>query len=149
MAGPYLSWSCSTADCQLRLSVLYGTMQVHYVLHSRCIGRRVGETDHSDSIDDFRQGILNLGKGKLSTWIKETVSSHLILRNQWPPNLTTQASDLLPDGEDATTGEAEYPTDTAAQPAIGNMFIVDGELVIDTDIHGFDLDIDSTNNMDE
>jgi len=31
MAGPYLSWSCSTADCQLRLSVLYGTMQVHYV----------------------------------------------------------------------------------------------------------------------
>ena len=32
MAGPYLSWSCSTADCQLRLSVLYGTMQVHYVV---------------------------------------------------------------------------------------------------------------------
>ena len=31
MAGPYLSWPCSTADCQLRLSVLYGTMQVHYV----------------------------------------------------------------------------------------------------------------------
>ena len=31
MAGPYLSWSCSTADCQLRLSMLYGTMQVHYV----------------------------------------------------------------------------------------------------------------------
>ena len=118
-------------------------------LHLRCIGRRVGETDHSDSIDDFRQGILNLGKGKLSTWIKETVSSRLMLRNQRPPNLTTQASDLLPDGEDATTGEAEYPTDTAAQPAIGNMFVIDGELVIDTDIHGFDLDIDSTNNMDE
>jgi len=32
MAAPYLSWSCSMADCQLRLSVLYGTMQVHYVL---------------------------------------------------------------------------------------------------------------------
>jgi len=32
MAGPYLSWPCSTADCQLRLSVLYGTMQVHYVM---------------------------------------------------------------------------------------------------------------------
>jgi len=31
MAGPYLSWSCSTADCQLHLSVLHGTMQVHYV----------------------------------------------------------------------------------------------------------------------
>ena len=31
IAGPYLSWSCSTADCQLHLSVLYGTMQVHYV----------------------------------------------------------------------------------------------------------------------
>jgi len=32
MAGPYLSWSCSMADCQLRLSMLYGTMQVHYVI---------------------------------------------------------------------------------------------------------------------
>ena len=31
MAGHYLSWPCSTADCQLHLSVLYGTMQVHYV----------------------------------------------------------------------------------------------------------------------
>jgi len=31
MAGPYLSWSCSMANCQLHLSVLYGTMQVHYV----------------------------------------------------------------------------------------------------------------------
>jgi len=37
MAGPYLSWSCSTADCQLRLSVLYGTMQVHYVLDLQCL----------------------------------------------------------------------------------------------------------------
>ena len=36
MAGPYLSWSCSMADCQLRLSVLYGTMQVHYVLEHAC-----------------------------------------------------------------------------------------------------------------
>jgi len=31
MAGPYLSWSCSMADCQLCVSMLYGTMQVHYV----------------------------------------------------------------------------------------------------------------------
>jgi len=31
MAGPYLSWPCSMANCQLHLSVLYGTMQVHYV----------------------------------------------------------------------------------------------------------------------
>ena len=36
MAGPYLSWSCSTADCQLHLSVLYGTMQVHYVSECSC-----------------------------------------------------------------------------------------------------------------
>ena len=45
MAGPYLSWSCSTADCQLRLSVLYGTMQVHYVKHCnppyRCVASRL------------------------------------------------------------------------------------------------------------
>ena len=31
IAGPYPSWPCRTANCQLRLSVLYGTMQVHYV----------------------------------------------------------------------------------------------------------------------
>ena len=31
MAGPYLSWPCSMANCQLFLSMLYGTMQVHYV----------------------------------------------------------------------------------------------------------------------
>jgi len=31
IAGPYPSWPCRTANCQLCLSVLYGTMQVHYV----------------------------------------------------------------------------------------------------------------------
>lgn len=119
-------------------------------LHSRCIGRRVGETDHSNSIDDFRLGILNLGQGKLSTWMKETASSRLMLRDQRPHNLTTEVSDLLPDGEDAITCEAEYPIDShAAQPAIGNMFVVDGELVIDADVHDFDVNVDDANNMDE
>jgi len=114
-------------------------------LHSRCIGRRLRDDDKGDTIDVFRRGAEHLRKTKLTAWVKDTTTTRSMVRskvqatNELP--MDTQSPDLITSGEEMDSS-ADEVNDQAAIPTLGYMCVIDGELVIDSNIENFQLDED-------
>jgi len=114
-------------------------------LHSRCVGRRLCDNDKGDTIDGFRRGAEHLQKTKLAAWVKDTTStrgmnigSKVQAMNELPTD--TQSPDHVT-SEEMDSADSEVDDQTAI-PTLGYMCIVDGELVIDSNIENFQLDED-------
>lgn len=93
----------------------------------------------------FRRGAEHLRKTKLTAWVKDTtttrsmdIRSKFQATNELPTD--TQSPDLITSEE--MDSSADEVNDQAAIPTLGYMCIIDGELVIDSNIENFQLDED-------
>ncbi|KAH7905521.1 hypothetical protein BJ138DRAFT_1130454 [Hygrophoropsis aurantiaca] len=120
-------------------------------LHLRRPGRKISRVNIEKGIDDFERGIQYLRKTKLPAWIKETTATRGLRRQEnrslidSDPVQTEHSDDTEESApvEDANVSANEEQDQPRAP--LGDMFIVDGELIIDTNIEadlitGFDDD---------